>query len=215
MEAGSFPSSDVTPSSRPPHGPHKMTVSGPNSDPSLARDLAIQGRTSDTTEVVSAVTATLQEDEATATDMGLEVSSTDLMTSSHMYTSHYSDYGSLDLPTSFEPAFNSLNDLSTPTGNLPGPFLPLSSSSCIDGLGSSGGSIFGSEVCDEPQRPASGPCGCSNLVVKQLLSLPYQSEKANGALDAQFAQLKRAISVSEECIGCTCTLREEMSISTK
>ena len=217
LEGESFPSGDATSSPRPLHGSSSMTGGGPNSVSSAARDLAVQGRTGGygTTEVVSEVTGALQEDEATATDRALEVSSTDLMPNSDMYASHYNDYSSLDLPTSFESAFNSLNDLSTSTSDLPGRLLPLSSSSCNVGIGSSGDSIFSSEVYDEPQRPASGPCDCNNLVVKQLLSLPFQSEKANGALDTHFAQLKHAINVSEECISCACTLRDEMSISTK
>ena len=217
LEGESFPSGDVTSSPHPLHGSSNMAGSGPNSSSSAARDLAVQGETGDrgTTEVISEVTAALQEDAATATDSALEVSSTDLVPNPDMYASHYSDYGSLDLPTSFESAFDSMNDLSTSTSNLPGRFFPLSSSSCNNGIGSSGDSIFGSEICDEPQRPASGPCDCHNTVVKQLLSLPFQSEKANGALDTQFAQLKHAISVSEECISCACTLRDEMSISTK
>ena len=193
-----------------------MTGGGPNAGSPAARELAVQSQTDGggTAEGSSEVTAALQEDEATAKDRALEVSTTDLIPSSDIYTSHFSDYGSLDLPTSFEPAFNSLDDLSTSTTNFPGPFLPLSSSTCNNGIGSSSDSIFESEVCDEPQRLTSGACDCNNLVVKQLLSLPFQSEKANGALDTQFAQLKHAISVSEQCISCACTLRDEMSIST-
>ena len=217
LEGESFPSGDVTSSPQALHRSSNLTGGGPNSSSSAARDLAVQGQAGSggTTAVISEVTAALQEDAATATDRALEVSSTDLVPNPDLYASHYSDYGSLDLPTSFESAFSSLNDPSTSTSNLPGRFFPLSSSSGNNGIGSSGDSIFGSEICDEPQRPASGPCDCHNTVVKQLLSLPFQSEKANGALDTQFAQLKHAISVSEECISCACTLRDEMSISTK
>ena len=217
LERESFLSGDAGSSPFPLRGSSDTTGGGSSSGSSAEGGGAAQGRTGGggTTEVASEVTTAFQEDEATATDRTLLTSSTDLMPNCDMYARRLTECGSLDLPTSFEPAFDPLHDLSTAISNLPGRFLPPQSSSCNVGVGSSRDSFFGSEVRDEPQRPASGPCSCNNLVVKQLLSLSFQSEEENGALDTQFAQLKHAISVSEECISCACTSRDEMSISTK
>ncbi|KAI5866019.1 hypothetical protein GGS23DRAFT_364637 [Durotheca rogersii] len=122
---------------------------------------------------------------------------------------------SADLIPNFDLAFDPLNDLPTTSSHLLDHSLSAPSLSPTLTGGDSHDDFFGSLVHDESQSPADGrSCNCNYLVVKQLLLLPLLSEEENGALDAEFGQLKHAVNVCEECISCPCTSQDEISLLT-
>ncbi|KAI1083644.1 hypothetical protein F5B20DRAFT_527865 [Whalleya microplaca] len=155
------------------------------------------------------------DDVSTTQSLTVASSAIDLMPNFDMYVRLLADSGSSDLINSFEPAFDLLADASTATSDLLTQYLPPpgSSSSYTEAGGSHGG-FLSPRTSNEPQGSASNSCNCNTLVVRQLLSLPFQLEDEVGGLDVSFAQLKQAIQISEECISCTCTSRDEMSIMT-
>ena len=188
-----------------------LETGGSTSSASSGRALADQPAGS--TEIVSEVPAALQGDDAMATD-GILLDPTTLIPNFDSYVQQLTSSSLLDLPMSFDPAFSPTSDPLTGVHGLLGQCLPPPKSSNKDG--SSSDSLFDSGIpSGESHSPASVSCDCNSLIVKQLLSLPFRTEEENGALDTQLAQLKEAISVSEQCIGCACASRDDMSMSTR
>ncbi|KAL4784747.1 hypothetical protein BJX76DRAFT_356733 [Aspergillus varians] len=58
------------------------------------------------------------------------------------------------------------------------------------------------------------PCSCSSRILKQLASMPLSAwdEESIASFDMQLSQLRRAVKISEACIGCSCIARDEMTI---
>ncbi|XXH01660.1 hypothetical protein Hte_008020 [Hypoxylon texense] len=153
-------------------------------------------------------TIAFQEDDTTAVEKSL-LSYTKVMPNFDLFTQQLADCSSPIPPAVFETDFNPMNGFAIAPGDLLGQFLPPSDSNT-----GGGDSNFGSEARDEPQSPVSSRCNCSHLSVRQMLMLPFGSEEEGSVLDTQFARLKHAINVADECIGCVCASRDEMSIMT-
>ncbi|KAJ8127951.1 hypothetical protein O1611_g5685 [Lasiodiplodia mahajangana] len=154
------------------------------------------------------------EDADTARTRALVSSTMDSMLGFDAYIRQLADSGGLNIPNGFDPIFNLGSDTFLGTGDFVSQCLPPpSSSSAYAGPSGSLDGSFSPRAPDESQKRSRNIfCNCKTLAVKELLSMPFHSEEDTGSLDVTFSRLKQAIRTSEECISCTCTTRDEMSI---
>ena len=157
-------------------------------------------------EVALKATTTFQEDGAAAADKAL-LSYTKPIPNFDLFAENLADCSSPNMTTAFDTEFDTMNGLGVAAGDFLGQF--LQSSDCSSGTGDG---RFSSELREEPLSPPSGRCNCSHLSVRQLLILPFRSDDESSDLDNQFAKLKHAINVADECISCVCASRDELSI---
>ncbi|KAI1124390.1 hypothetical protein F5Y10DRAFT_249525 [Nemania abortiva] len=197
-------SSDATPS-----GPNPISVAEAN---------AIALSTANTGDGASGLVeaATIEDRPAVTMDdseraRAIVTSSMDSMLGFDAYLRLLADSG---LPSGFDPIFNLGSDTVMGTGDFASQCLPPpSSSSAYAGpSGSHDGSFSPRAPSEPPKRSRSIFCNCKTLAKKELLSMPFHAEEDTGSLDVTFSRLKQAIRTSEECISCTCTTRDEMSI---
>ncbi|KAI3322744.1 hypothetical protein HD806DRAFT_499230 [Xylariaceae sp. AK1471] len=137
-------------------------------------------------------------------------STIDSMSGFDTYIRLLAESGGFDLSTCFGPESNLGSDTAMGTSDFVSQYLPPAGSS--PAYAEYSGSQD-SPPCPQ-KRPSSISCNCTTLAVKELLSMPFQSEEEAGFCDITFSRLKQAIRISEECISCTCTTRDEMSIIT-
>ncbi|KAI0469312.1 hypothetical protein F4859DRAFT_487699 [Xylaria cf. heliscus] len=181
-------------------------------DGSTSSSSKSQCHTKVTSDMASVFTASFQDN----------VVSPGLLPELDLFARQLVDCDSTDPTAGSDPMFDLINDLSTTrtegivvvpeTTNLLDHFPPSTVPNA--GAGGSRDGLFDSEVYNESRSPVSVSCECNSSVVKQLHSLPLKLEEENGVLDTQFAQLRHAITVVDECIGCACALRDEMVIMT-
>ncbi|KGO64720.1 hypothetical protein PITC_052650 [Penicillium italicum] len=63
------------------------------------------------------------------------------------------------------------------------------------------------------ESPSHLKCSCTSHLMKQLASMPLAFEnQANPSFDVQLSELKLAVNVSKACMGCSCTLHDDMAM---
>ncbi len=157
------------------------------------------------TELAPELMVGAQEDEARTADKNI-LTSSDLMPLLDTWAQQSPD-------SAFDLTFNPPNDLSTVTSDLLSQYYQAPATSPTVVGSDRRDSCFVPWGRDETQSPANSSCDCNSLVLNNLLSLPSQSEEGNIVLNAQFGQLRHAINIAEQCIGCACTSQNEISIS--
>lgn len=156
------------------------------------------------------VTAAFQNDDNSAEKYLFN--STDILAGFDKDTRQLGDWSAFDAFTEHDSTFNPLDDLSRATNEAFGLF-SNSHTTYSPASGKKRGDSLNTELQDDAKVSPTGPCKCSEHVAKQLSSLPLATEEKSRGWDAQFSQLKRAISVSDKCLNCICVSQDEMSIS--
>ncbi|KAI2686208.1 transcriptional regulator family: Fungal Specific TF [Penicillium roqueforti] len=63
------------------------------------------------------------------------------------------------------------------------------------------------------ESPSHHKCSCTSHLMKQLVSLPLAFEnQATLSFDVQLSELKLAVNVAKACMGCSCTLHDDMAM---
>ncbi|KAI2643560.1 hypothetical protein GGS21DRAFT_497038 [Xylaria nigripes] len=125
------------------------------------------------------------------------------------------DSNEFELANSFEPVFGLGSDTIVPKTDFGSQYVSsVNSISSSTRLSTSHDGYPSPKFSAESGKSASISCNCNQLLVKELLSMPFQQQEQATYLDVTFSRLKQAIRVAEECVSCPCTTRDEMSIIT-
>ena len=177
-------------------------------DPSLS--LSPNETTHGSIQTDAGGTTIFQNDLATGPDDSFLLS-LDQMPDFSMYDSQL--LNSDDHSTNLMSALDPMNDIPMTGNEFSGECLLLPSPDPAGGAITHYGGGLISEIQDHGQGSDRQTCSCVPRVIKQLVSMPLGFEDESTSFDSQLSHLRQAINVSEECINCSCTSRDEMSIS--
>lgn len=109
-------------------------------------------------------------------------------------------------------AHDPMDDTSMVGNDFFSQFLPFSSPDAGGGAVTHDG-ILSFEISHDQRSSKRQLCSCVSRVIKQLVSMPLVFGDEKASFDSQLSQLRQAINVSEDCINCDCTSRDDLSIS--
>lgn len=187
---------------------HSDTTSLTN--PSLASGLSPNKTTHGSIQTGSGATTAFQNDLATGPDNSFLLS-LNQMPDFSMYGSQLMN--SDDSTTNLMSVLDPIDDISMAGNDFFGQCLSLPSPDSAGGTLTQDGGSLTSELPEDGRRAERQICSCVPRVIKQLVSMPLGFGDENASFDSQLSQLRQAINVSEDCINCNCTSRDDMSIS--
>lgn len=119
---------------------------------------------------------------------------------------------SIDVWNNFDSALNQTYDMgATAVGPIASLLSPESPSTASNSNQDTGDTLD-TEQSENGPRIDGTPCSCTADLVKQLQSMPSSFEDQGVFLDIHLSRLRDAINVSQTCINCNCTTRDEMSM---
>ena len=178
--------------------------------PSLASGLSPNKTAHGSIQAGSGATTAFPNDLATGLDNSFLLS-LNQMPDFSMYGSQLTN--SDDSTTNLMSVLDPMDDISMAGNDFFGQCLSLPSPDSAGGAIAHDSGSSTSETQDDGRRPERQTCSCVSRVIKQLVSMPLGFGDESASFDSQLSQLRQAISVSEDCINCSCTSRDEMSIS--